>query len=307
MLSIAHPLPIIAAVVVASQLTACAATPHAKLGISEPPSKLYAGEPAAVHGSEYPVTSSHDGVQRGDAAWQRGELDLALYLYVQALRFDPSDASTLRKIGAIHESRNNRPLARQAFEMALARDRYHPGTLERLGLIYLQDNENSPARQLLERALAIEPHRWRAHNGLGVLLDRAGEHAQALEHYDIALNLQPEESAAILNNRGYSKYLAGDLQGAEADLRQALEQGAEGRVWLNLGRVQAQGRAYSAALKSFLETLDTARAYNEAGEAALRNGDRQIARAYFQNAMDASPAHFERAFKNLAIANEPSR
>ena len=54
----------------------------------------------------------------------------------------------------------------------------------------------------------------------------------------------------------------------------------------------------------FLESLDTAHAYNEVGEAAMRNGDHQIAKAYFENATNASPIYFEQAHKNLAVANE---
>ena len=55
-------------------------------------------------------------------------------------------------------------------------------------------------------------------------------------------------------------------------------------AWLNLGKLQAKSRKYGMAFQSFLETLDTAHAYNEVGEAAFRNGDHHIAKAYFENA-----------------------
>jgi Flp pilus assembly protein TadD len=286
-------------------LTACASAPVAQQPKPlEDQRALYAGKPAAVHGTEYPVASADEGITRGDAAWQGGDADLALYLYVQALQLRPGDAATLRKVGSIHEARGNRPLARRAYEMALAQDKYHPATLERLGLIYLQDDNDTAARELLERALAIEPYRWRSHNALGVLFDRAGLYAQALEHYDMALTLEPGEGGVVLNNRGHSRFLAGDRVGAQRDLRTAIERGATSRAWLNLGRVQALDRDYSAALISFRETMDSARALNETGEAAVRNGDHAIARTYFERATDASPAYFERAYQNLANVNE---
>lgn len=271
-----------------------------------PPAELYAGQPATVHGTEFPVTSAADGVRRGDTAWQQGSLDLAVYLYVQALGFEPDNATILRKIGAIHESRDNRELARKAFEMALARDKDHPATMERLALLYVQDELNDPARTLLNRVVGLEPNRWRAHNALGILADRRGEHAAAVEHYAAALNSEPD-AAVVLNNLGYSRFLAGDMVGAEEDLREAIRLGAGDRAWLNLGKVQATARKYGQAFKSFLETLETAQAYNEVGEAAMRNGDHQDAKVYLENATNASPMYYERAHKNLAIVNEELR
>jgi Tfp pilus assembly protein PilF len=264
---------------------------------------LYDGKPATVHATEIPASSATEGVQRGDLAWRQGNLDLALFMYVQALQFTPEDAVTMRKIGAIHEKRGNRTLARKAFELALSRGGDHAATLERLGLIYLQEELNDNAAKLLSKAVEIEPGRWRAHNGLGVLADRRGEPAAALLHYGDALVWEPK-AGIVYNNRGYSRFLAGDLLGAEKDLREAIRLGSGDRAWLNLGKVQAKTRQYGMAFQSFLETLDTARAYNEVGEAAFRNRDYRIAKAYFENAANEAPSYFERAHKNIALANE---
>jgi hypothetical protein len=68
--------------------------------------------------------------------------------------------------------------------------------------------------------------------------------------------------------------------------------------------VQAKARQYGVAFTTFLETLDVAHAYNEVGEAAMLNGDHQIAKAYFENATNSAPIYFEQAYKNLASANE---
>ncbi len=298
-----RPFPASLLLLALASLGGCASTPADTKAVAKAPAELYAGNPATVHATEYPVTSAAEGVQRGDVAWQQGNLDLAIYLYVQALQFDPMDAATFRKIGAIHESRGNREQARRAFHLALTHDEEHAGTLERLGLLYLQDEHNEMADSLFIRAIALDPARWRAHNGLGVLADRRGQYAAALAHYGEALRLEPK-AGVVFNNRGYSKYLAGDLAGAEKDLREAIRLGSADRAWLNLGKVQAKARQYGMAFKSFLETLDTAHAYNEVGEAAMRNGDPRVAKAYFENATHASPIYFEQAHKNLAAANE---
>src|SRR5262245_28078134 len=143
----------------------CASAPAATQAAAKAPTELYSGQPATVDATEFPVASAAEGRERGDTAWQHGDLDLAMYLYLQALPFEPSDAAPLRKIGAIHESRGNLAQARHAFELALARGGEHAATMERLGLLYLQDEHNDEAQALLSRAVALEP-RWRSYNGL---------------------------------------------------------------------------------------------------------------------------------------------
>jgi Flp pilus assembly protein TadD len=297
-------LPLVLVLAVAlTTLCGCAGSRTEQPANARSPVELYDGQPAAVHATEYPAESATDGIHRGDLAWREGNVDLALFMYVQALQFEPNDAATLRKIGAIHERRNNRPLARKAFELALEREPEHAATLERLGLIYLHQEHYDNAQTLLTRAIAIEPTRWRSHNGLGVLADRRGQYETALAHYALAVSAEPK-AGVVYNNRGYSKFLANDLEGAERDLREAIRLGVADRAWLNLGKVQAKARQYGMAFRSFLELLEPAQAYNEVGEAAIRNGDHQTAKTYLESATNESPIYYEQAFKNLAVVNE---
>jgi Flp pilus assembly protein TadD len=265
--------------------------------------ELYSGEPPIVHATEFPVDSALDGLKRGDDAWRTGDLDLALYLYVQALGFDARTVEPLLRIATIHETRGNRVLARKAFEMALVRDPKNAGASERLGLLCLQDEQSELAGTFFARAIALEPQRWRSHSGLGVVADRAGDHVSAIRHYDSALRLEPK-AAPVMNNRGYSKFLAGDFTGAEADLRQAIRLGARGEAWVNIARVQARQRKYAEALESLLFTFEVPQAQNALGEAAMENGDYSRAKEYFEAASDSAPSYFEAAQKNLALANQ---
>lgn len=256
-----------------------------------------------MHATEFPVESAADGLRRGDEAWRAGDLDLALYLYVQALGFDSKSPEPLLKIATVHELRGNRALAIRAFEMALERDPQNAGASERLGLLHLDGPDADLAKSFLERAIALDPGRWRSHNALGILADRAGDHAAALRSYDTALLLEPK-AAPVMNNRGYSRLLSGDFAGAEIDLRAAIRIGARDEVWTNLGRALARQRRYPEALESLLHASDIAHAYNTLGEAAVENGDYLRARGYFEKASAAAPEHFEAAQKNLALVDE---
>jgi Flp pilus assembly protein TadD len=272
-------------------------------GDSDAARQLYAGQPAVVHATEFPVASAAEGIQRGDEAWRAGKLDLAVYLYVQALAFDAGTPGPFLKIGAIHEQLGNRSLAEKAYEFALERKPDDAAASERLGLLYLQSARDGDTRGLFERAISLEPNRWRSHNGLGILADRRKDFVEAIGHYDRALQIEPK-AAPVMNNRGYSRFLAGDPVGAEADLKEAIRLGARDSAWTNLGKVQASQARYEDALESFLHAMDVPHAYNLLGEAAMESGDDTVARKYFASANSASPRYFEEAQKNLSLVNE---
>jgi tetratricopeptide (TPR) repeat protein len=290
-------------------LAGCATQPDdeaaraAAKGDKDTASQLYGGEPSVVHATEFPVESAADGIRRGDEAWRAGKLDLAIYLYVQSLAFDATQADPFLRIGAVHEQLGNRSLAEKAYELALERDPKSAGGCERLGLLYLQDGRNEDAGKLLARALALEPDRWRSYNGLGVLADRRNEFKAAIGYYDQALAIDPK-AASAMNNRGYSRFLAGDLPGAEADFKAAIRLGATGGVWTNLGKVQAKQGRYPDALESLLKEMDLAHAYNLLGESAMESGDYSRAKRYFESAIGEAPRYYEAAHRNLGLANE---
>jgi Tfp pilus assembly protein PilF len=293
--------------VLALALAGCATQPandsSAAKGDKTAASQLYGGQPAIVHATEFPVASAAEGIERGDAAWRQGKLDLAVYLYVQSLAFDASAPEPFLKIGTIHEQLGNRALAEKAYEFALERDPDNAAACERLGLLYLQSQRDDAARALFEHAISLDPGRWQSHDGLGIAADRRGDFAAARDHYDKALAIEPK-SAVVLNNRGFSRYLAGDLAGAEANFREALKLGARPGTWTNLGKVQARQERYAEALESFLQESDMAHAYNSLGEAAMENRDYLLAKRYFESASSESPRYFEAAQKNLGLVKE---
>ena len=297
------------AIVLIAVLGGCAGQPareqvaESSSGDRSAASQLYAGQPAVVHATEFPVASAAEGIQRGDEAWRAGKFDLAIYLYVQALAFDASEPGPFLKIGAIHEHLGNRALAEKAYEFALERQPDDAAASERLGLLYLQSARDGQTQALFERAVSLQPNRWRSYNGLGILADRRQDFAAAIGHYDRALEIEPK-AAPVMNNRGYSRFLAGDPVGAETDLKEAIRLGASDGAWTNLGKVQASQARYEEALQSFLQAMDLPNAYNLLGEAATEGGDYLAAQRYFTKAIDASPRYFGEAQKNLALVNE---
>lgn len=251
-----------------------------------------------------PIASFAEGVKRGDAAWAAGELDAALYMYVLALQLSPNDALTFAKIGAIHESQGNSAVARQAFERAHAADPKDARIAERLGLLYLKESKFDEAATLFAGALEREPGRWRALDGLGEIARARGNLPDALHYGDQALQAPGADAATVLEHRGHTKLLSGDLPGAEADLRESLDRSPRPDASRYLAEVLVRRHDNAGAYESLLRVMDMASAYNQLGLILMSVPDYAAAVDYFAKATSASPRWNEDAQRNLSVARE---
>lgn len=246
-------------------------------------------------------------VQRGDAAWQAGDLDRAVYYYVASMQKTTPVAATLAKIGAIEESRNNGALAEKAFEMAHAAGPLDLRIEERLGRLYLQHAKVDEAAMIFAIVIAADPQRTRALDGMGEVYLARSDYTQAVRFFDRALQAQDADVAAVRAHRGCAMLRANDLARAEADLRAALTGSRRFDAVRCLGELHLRRGDNAASFESFITIMDTAHAYNEIGLLLLRKKDYRNAGEYFAKALSASPTWYEDAQKNLALANEKMR
>jgi Flp pilus assembly protein TadD len=251
-----------------------------------------------IFATEFPVTSKEDAMQRALESLEQGETDKGLFFYVKALNYDPDDAGLLYRIGRIHDHRGNAEMATRAYTLALRSNPDLVPALESRGLLLLAHEEDIRAEQDLERAIALDASAWRAQNGLGLIEDRKGNHERAISLYSAALDVEPGV-AEILNNRGYSRMLAGKLFAAETDLRQSAALGYR-KAWINLGVLLARSGQYSEAVNAFGEILDEPESLNKAAEIAMENRDNSVAQRMLEQAIKQSPVYFPDAEENLA-------
>ncbi|MGD9799696.1 MAG: tetratricopeptide repeat protein [Parvularculaceae bacterium] len=95
------------------------------------------------------------------------------------------------------------------------------------------------AVRFLEKATELAPQDWRTFSAYGVALDQIGEHKLARTKYDMALVFAPG-APMLLNNKGLSFALDGDLEKAKQHLRAAAStRGADARIRQNLALVLA--------------------------------------------------------------------
>lgn len=246
------------------------------------------------------VRSSEDARGRAIAARAQGDLDLALRLFVEAVEANPSDVDSLFAIGALYDQREDKVRAARAYARVVQIDPAHAAALEGLGLCYFEDRQLEQARPLLTRAAVADRTLWRSHNALGLIADALGEHAVALTHFDAALALRPG-TAAILNNRGYSSYLAGKFSDAERDFRAALTADSSyERAWHNSGLLHARRGDYESAVSTLSRVTTPHVAANDIGYIAMLNGDYAWAERLFADAMRLSPRYYATADENAA-------
>jgi tetratricopeptide (TPR) repeat protein len=249
--------------------------------------------------TEFPVASKQEAIAKSNLAYRDGDFDKALFYSVRALKFDVTDVEILVRIANLHVLQGNSRMAGRTFNLALAQDPSRPEALQGLGLLYFESDQPDKARHNLELAVAGDKSLWRSYNILGVLADGRGEHAQAATYYDKALGIRPD-SVSVQINRGFSKYLAGDLKTAARYLYDAASHSDHPKAWRNLGMVYAKLGWYEEALDIFRRVDAEADAYNRTGEIALANKELTLAHEYFSEAVRQSPVYFAEAERNLA-------
>jgi Flp pilus assembly protein TadD len=261
------------------------------------PSEATHGQDEATHGE---TESAAQAREHAAEALANGDADAALSYYRRAAALDPSDTESLCEIGEIYAQRGDARLAARAYAQAVQTDPRDARALQGLGFAYLRLDNEKAGQTLLKRAVDADPGSWRAHNILGVLADGRDEHDAAIEHYTVALALSPG-NPAILTNRGYSRYLAGDFRRAEQDLTEATAADPEDRqAWRNLGLVYAHERKYGLAMHALSQVTNRAVAANDVGVVAMQRGDYRGAEILFAEALRRAAGPYEEAERNAA-------
>lgn len=252
-----------------------------------------------IFATEFPVASKDEALMKAKQAYREGEFDKAQLYLVRALKFDISDADLLAQIGNLHVQQGNSQLAARAFQLALEQQPQHPASLEGMGLLYFKAGNDEKAAEHLELAVSSAPNFWRSYNALGVIADRNKNFELAQSYYDAALEIQPLADVVLIN-RGYSKYLNEDYEGAARDFYDVTQRNNNQKAWRNLALVYATQGWYEDALETFLKVDDERDAYNATGAVAMENGDVDEAYHYLSEAVRLSPTYFAQAERNLA-------
>ena len=249
-------------------------------------------------------------------AEQKGDLDKALYHYIQSLQFDPDNAAVFLKIAQIHEQRGNNSIAAHAYSEAVKHDPSLLQAYQGLGIVNMKMRKHKQAQEYLQKAISLDQKRLseqgaekegeyylldkespiKPYNVLGIIEDMQGNFDLARAYYNLALKAD-ENSANVLSNLGYSYYLTGELSSAERYFKRAINVDNQfKRAWTNLGLIYVRKGQYNRAVKTLKQVMKEFEAYNDLGYFLMLEGHLEQAEYFFQKAIDMSPSYFEKAY-----------
>jgi Flp pilus assembly protein TadD len=247
---------------------------------------------------QYEGMSAEEITAAGDEAWREGELEQAVFIYMQSLAI-ADDPDVWMKVGKIQQHGGQIQSAWKAYSRVIELDSQSAEGYERMGILLLSSKQKDLAAQHLRKSIELDNHRWLANNALGVLADAAGEYELAIGYYEKALERYPN-SPMLLTNMGYSYYLSGQFEEAERLFSIAIGiDRSYTAAKKNLGLVRARSGRYESAVNILMNVIEKPKALNDVGYIALANGDIEEAERLLKEAIRLSPAYYETAYENL--------
>lgn len=233
-----------------------------------------------------------------DATRDEGQFAEALQIYQQLMVDAPAEPRAHFGIGECLLALGKPSEAKQLFQGLKSNPDLHAAALQGEGLALLALGQNELAGNILREASAANPALWRSWNALGDLADLRHQPEEAAKFYAKAAEINPE-SAAVINNIGYSKLVSGDAPHAIQSFHAALALDPKSETIQNNLRlaIAADGKYAEAIRATSHEQLPTV--LNNVGYVAMQRGDFTEAEGYFARAMEASGSYAKVTAKNL--------
>jgi Flp pilus assembly protein TadD len=152
-------------------------------------------------------------INLGSSMADRGDFQLAVQTFQQALKIDPDSVEAHQNLGYVYIRLNKLQDGIARLKKVLTLQPDNALAHNNLGLAYLLNNSYGPAEFHLRRAIEIKPDYAGAYNNLGLVYRRKGDLNDAIRCLRLALKIDPGYAEAH-NNLGYALMLDGDLEGA---------------------------------------------------------------------------------------------
>jgi Flp pilus assembly protein TadD len=134
--------------------------------------------------------------EKGNRARSRGDFDMAIQYYEQALRSSPDFEPALTNLGGVWLRQRRLVDAQRVFEKAYALDSTSAENCINLGHVYIELDRLAEAEQLLLRAVQSAPQSALAHFLLGTALAARGADQEAENRLLRAVELDPAGTTA---------------------------------------------------------------------------------------------------------------
>ncbi|AFZ03465.1 tetratricopeptide repeat protein [Calothrix sp. PCC 6303] len=245
-------------------------------------------------------------LKTGDDHFARGNYEVAVSRYQEALKLDIDNSEIYYKIGLSKYHLKDYDEAIRDLVKVVSLNPHHLQALHKLGLARYQGGELENAIALFTQALQINPHDARIYVHRAEVRSRLGDNQGAIEDYHQAMKLNPiiaenqeylqpigihPEDVEGFRNRGNSRYDIGDFTGAIQDYTSALQINPhDADIYYNRANVKYDMADIKGALDDYNQVIKInpydAEAYFSRGNLRRESGDKQGAIEDFEKATE---------------------
>ena len=224
--------------------------------------------------------------------------DDARVKFGRVLASQPANAHARIGLAEVSLATGNIEQANAAFHSLVGEKSVRNRALQGEGLTLLLMRDRVKAAESLKAAVREDPSLWRAWNALGEIYDSKHKWADAARCYQKALKVN-HRSEIVYNNIGVSEMMQGQYAKAEQAFTTALKIQRNFKEAENNLRIALAWQGKYEEAKAGASNKDLPNVLNNIGYIAILRHDYDRAEAFLSQAMDASPAFFERAWENL--------
>lgn len=232
-----------------------------------------------------------------------GDVKVAIENYERVLRTDPDNADARFGLAEALLQARRYDDAIVHFQKIIEHPKHRAKSLQGMGLAMLLTGDENEGKKALSAAVGEDPALWRVWNALGQNWDKQKEWRRAEACYRKALEINPN-AEVVYNNLGMSFFMQAEYRKALKQFNRALQLDKTLEVaHLNRRFALAMLGRYDQAIEG-VDSSKQHRVLNNIGYIAMQRGDLDLARAYFQQAIELSPSYYPTANENLRRVDE---
>jgi tetratricopeptide (TPR) repeat protein len=161
-------------------------------------------------------------LNRGNALYENGQIDVAIKDYDQAIKNNPLSAEALSRRGFALEQKGEFDLAAQDSDQAIKLDPQNAKAIANRGYVRSHKKEFDAAIEDFNQAIKLDPNDARTYRLRASAYREKSQYDLAIQDCDQAIKLDPNDAVAYYV-RGLSKQKKGDKSGGKADIAKAKE------------------------------------------------------------------------------------
>jgi Flp pilus assembly protein TadD len=247
-------------------------------------------------------------------ALKAGDMKRAIGFYTQMLESKKlSKAEQLRaKLGMAEATRRSGDFDRALtmYDTILKETPSNVDALEGHGLTLMGLGKIAESGQSFKQVMAADSKRWRTLNALGILFAAKDMMPEAMAYYTEALKVSPDNSA-VLNNVGITQAMNRNFPRAIETFEQALRVSPSdvrrANIEMNLALIYGIRGDLDKAKAIAGKHLKGPALDNNLGLYSSLANNKELAKAYLNQALTHSPTYYERAWSNLDIINQSGK